>query len=234
MTTASKIIRGALDALSLRGAGQAVDGTVAADLLSTLNTMIDGMNLAPTFAYSATETIVQVPASTSSLTIGPGMQIDIPRPDRIESSSFSRVSTIDYPLQPVDRDTYNSIFQKTIGTSWPTVCFFDGGNPTGNLFLWPQAQVELHLVTSLNVAQFADLTTDYVLPRGYERLFIFALAEECAPGFEVVVPASVAKIAAAGRRMVKRMNLNVPQLSVDLPSNARGWYSKAAFLGGLP
>jgi len=232
VTTATKIIRGAMSALGLRGASQRVGGGDLEHCLERLNTMIDGWNLGPTFAFNDLETVFALPA-VSSVTIGPGMQIDIPRPTRIEISSFTRVATIDHPLDVIDRETYNSIFQKTIGTAWPVACFFDGGNPTANLFFWPQAQCELHLVTRLSAGNFANVTTDYQLPAGYERAFIFSLAEEIAPDYETAVPDSVARRAAGARRMVKRANLTVPQLDVPLPTQQRGWYTKAEFLGGL-
>lgn len=212
MTTATKIIRQALDALSLRGAGQNVDGTVLSDCFQSLNVLIDGLNLGPTFAYTETETVFQLPTNTISLTIGPGMQINIPRPTRIEDGSFVRVSGNDYPLEVIDRAEYNSIMQKTQGGSWPSFAFYDAGNPTGNLFFWQSGACEIHIVTRASMGVFADVTTDYVLPTGLERLLWSSLAEEIAPSFEAVVPVSVAKIASVARRMYRRMNVQVPQL----------------------
>lgn len=233
-TTGGKIIRGALDKLGLRGAGQKVDGTVEIDMLGTLNTLIASLNLGPTFAWAQTETIIPLLAATKSLTIGPGQQIDIDRPDRIEDSCFVRVGTVDYPCRPVDRDTYNAIQLKTLGSAWPVVLFWDAGNPLGNIYLWPQGPAALHLVTSMQVSQFADVTTEYDLPNGYERLLIYTLAEESAPEFQVQVPASVARIAGAARRMVKRNNLDVPQM--DIPRTLdedSGRFASAEVIAGL-
>lgn len=234
MTTAIKIIRGALDALGLRGAGQNVRGIDAEHCLNRLNTMIDAMNLGPTFAYSQTTTVVAVTGSTVSLTIGPAQQIDIARPNRIEGSSFVRVGTVDYPLTPVDRETYNAIQLKTLGSAWPVVCFWDGGNPLGNVYLWPQGVASVHLVTSVAVGNFANLTTDYALPNGYERMFIYSLAEEVAPDFETQPSASVVKIAQASRRIVKRNNLTVPQMNIPrgLDQN-NGRFASAEIIAGL-
>jgi hypothetical protein len=233
VTTATKIIRGALDLLGIRGAGQNVDGTVATDMLSLLNTLLDAMQLGPTFAYANTETVFSLPANTISRTIGPGQQINIARPSRIETSSFIRVANIDYPLESVDQDTYNEIVMKTLSGTWPVVCFWDGGNPLGNVFFWPQGACSVHLVTSNAVGNFADLTTDYSLPIGYERMFMYALAEEAAPSFEVQPSARVVQIAQASRRMVKRNNLTVPQLKIPRLIGEDGRYVLADFIAGL-
>lgn len=223
-----------MSSLGLLGAGQNVRGIDAKDCLSRLNTMLDAMNLGPTFAYSQVETIIPITGSTVSLTIGPGQQIDIARPNRIESSSFVRVGTVDYPVTPVDRDTYDAIQLKMLGSAWPVVCFWDGGNPLGNVFLWPQGVASLHLVTSVAVGNFANLTTEYALPSGYERMFIYSLAEEIAPDFEVQPSASVVKIAQASRRIVKRNNLTVPQMNIpqSLDQNS-GRFASAEVIAGL-
>lgn len=232
-TTAIRIIRGALDALSLRGAGQAVNGTIAADLLATLNTMLNGMNLGPTFAYQDIETISPLAANTPYLTIGPGLDLDIARPNRIEGSSFIRVGKIDYPLMPVDTDTFNSIVMKTLNGPWPVVCYWDGASPNGTVSFWPQGACEVHLITRLATGHFADLTTEYALPDGYERMFIFSLAEEAAPSLEVQVPASVTRIAQGARRAVQRNNLTIPQLDIPRISGPDGRYVLADFIAGF-
>jgi hypothetical protein len=234
MTNATKIIHNALDSLGLRGTGQRVEGAVLTHCLARLNTMLEAMNLGPTFAYTQTTTVVPVTSASMSLSIGPGQDIDIARPDRIEGSSFVRVGTVDYPLTPVDRDTYNSIQLKTLGSAWPSVCFWDGGNPLGNVFLWPQGTAVVHLVTSTAVGHFADLTTEYALPNGYERMFSFSLAEEVAPDFQAEVPASVTRIAQASRRIVKRNNLTVPQMNIPRTLDQdNGRYASAEIIAGL-
>lgn len=234
MTTAIKIIRRALDVLGLRGAGQNVRGIDAEHCLNALNTMLDAMNLGPTFAYTQTETVVAVTSATVSLTIGPAQQINIDRPNRIETSSFVRVGAVDYPLTPVDRDTYDAIQLKTLGSAWPVVCYWDGGNPLGTVKLWPQGTASVHLVTSTAVGNFADLTTDYALPNGYERMFIYSLAEEVAPDFEVQPPPSVVKAAQASRRIVKRNNLTVPQMNIPRGLDQDGGrFASAEVIAGL-
>lgn len=207
-----------MDNLGLRGAGQTVSGRDASFCLKKLNVMIDSWNLSPDFAFTALETIYTLPSATISLTIGPAMQINIPRPSRIELGSFVRVSGNDYPLTPIDRAEYNSIMLKDQGGSWPSFVFFDGGNPTGKLYFWQTGACELHLITRTSAGSFADLTTDYQLPAGYARAFEFSLSEEVAPSYETAVPDSVARIASGARRVVKRANLTVPQL--DIPDIA--------------
>lgn len=233
-TTATKIIRGAMSALGLRGASQRVSGNDAEHCLERLNVMLNAMNLGGTFAFEQTTSVVAVTGSTVSLTIGPAQQIDIPRPTRIEDSSFVRVGAVDYPLTPVDLDTYNAIQLKTLGSAWPVVCYWDGGNPLGTVKLWPQGVAEVHLVTMKAVGNFADLTTEYSLPDGYERMFTYSLAEEIAPDYETEVPASVTRIARGARMVVQRNNLTVPQMNIPRGlEQDSGRFASAEVIAGL-
>lgn len=233
MTTAIKIIQGAMNSLGLLGAGQNARGIDAEHCLGRLNTLLNAMNLGPTFAYTDTETVFALPANTTSRTIGVAQQIAIARPDRIETSSFVRVGNLDYPLLPVDHETYNGIVMKTLSGPWPAVCYWDGGSPNGVIYFWPQGACSVHLVTSASVGLFADLTTDYSLPNGYERMFQYSLAEEIAPDFEVQPSASVVKIAQQTRRMVKRINLTVSQLDIPQIAEQEGRYILADFIAGI-
>lgn len=228
LTTAAKIVEGALDKISRRSAGQQVDGGDLAHCLGLLNDLCDELNLGPSFAYAHTTTVVTVGAGVSSLTIGPGLQVNVDRPTRIETSSFVRVGTQDTPLEVLDLAGYNALPLKAQGGSWPIGIYYDAAIPTARVFLWPQGACELHLVTRASVGSFADATTEYTLPAGYKSLLVHTLAERAAPDFEATVSAELARAAASLRRSVKRINLRVPQLSLG----GDPYSVEAAFFGG--
>ena len=227
MTTGAAIVGGALGKLGLQGAATDTDGNDLAYCLAALNDACDSLGLVPTMTATETETTFAL-AAVSSVTLGPGQAIDIARPQRIEPTSFTRQGGVDHPLEPVDRDTYNEIAQKGVAGAWPLVCFWDGGNPTGRLYLYPPAACELHLFTRPAVAFFADAVAEYTLPAGLKEVLVYVLAERVAPDFQVPLPDSVARTGANLLRAWKRSNVRVPQLD----TTPRRRDVRAEFLSG--
>lgn len=220
MTTSLQIIESAMSKINILSIGEVVSAEDSQLGLDRLNALIDALLIEPTFQFQSTETTFTLPASTQTRTIGTGMQINVARPTRIEPS-FVRVDGIDYPLEPIGENEYNAITLKTVSSFVPSVCFFDSGSPTGLVYFWPTASVscEVHLFTLTALTQFADLTTDYTLPPGYQRYLEFALAVEIAPDFRVQPSPQVLGQAAASKRVIKRSNHQTPQLEVG---QARG------------
>lgn len=229
-TTGAKIAEGAMRKLSLISGAKVPNGSDTAFCLKALNTLLDALQLAPGFAVKLLETVYTVTNGQVSATLGPGMQIDIPRPVYIADCSYIRNSGIDHRLGVLDARQWAGIEQKTLGGSWPQCIWFDKGVPTGNLYFWPQGGGELHLFTPEQyVSGFADATTLYDLPQGMERLLIYNLATEVAPDFEVVPRKDVLDTAASTRRAFELANLTIPQL--DIPGSYRG-DAEADFLSG--
>lgn len=227
MTTALQIIEAAMGKINVLAVGETVSAEDADLCLDRLNTLRDSLLLEPTFQYKNTETSFTLPAATTSRTIGASQQINVARPVKIEIGSFTRIDSIDYPLEPVSQAEYNDISQKSLAGYAPEVCFFDGGSPTGNVYFWPPttASVEVHLVTMTAVTPFADLDTDYDLPPGYRRYFEYGLAVEIAPDFRVAVNPMIAGAASNAKRAIMRMNRKVPQLKLDCDGSQYNIYS---------
>ena len=219
MTTANKIIAQALGLLGVRSSVDPVSGADAAIALERLNTMLDAWRTQSLFAY-ATQTVAgTLPAGTATRTIGPaGQLIADPRPIRIEAGSRFTRDGQDYPIRPVSQAEYDAREDKGAAGTGPEVVAFNPMMPAGVLSFYPlaDAPVALSMVVLLQISQFADLTTDYALSPGYERALVFSLAEEVAPDFERDVPPTVARIARSSRRLIQRVNHEVPQL--ELPA----------------
>lgn len=225
--TAGAIIRRAFKLAGMLGIGQSLGGDYLADGLKELQLLVQQLRLVPTTEYTKTETVYQL-AGASPVTVGPGGQVNIARPVRIERESFTRVGDIDNPLTIVDRARFASISLKDTGTTWPVVAWFDGASPVGNLHLWPKSSAELHLVTTPSLALFADTTTEHDLPDGYEGYLGALLAECLAPLYEVELSAATRRLITTARRVIERSNVSVPQLCIGAaPQDPR-----AAFLAG--
>lgn len=215
MATALEIIEAAMSKLGLIGPGDTVSAEDADVSLKRLNALVDSWENEGILGYTHTITTFTLPANTTSRTIGPSLQINCARPTRIEPS-FSRIDGIDAPLKPVDRFEYDKIAEKTYASTYPEVCFFDGGTPTGVVYFWPAvgSAVEVHLVTP-ETGGIATLVTDYVFPPGYQRALENGLAIEIAPDFGVNLTPFLISTAASSKRLIRRQNLRVPQLDFE-------------------
>ena len=217
MATANAIIRAALGKLGIVSPGESVKPNDAADCLLELNRLVDAWRLERLFAYATVTTDAAVAADVTSRTIGPTGQIVVTaRPERFEAGCYYTAGGVDYPLEPITEAEYTAILTKqieTLGTVWFT---YNPALPNGTLRFWPAfaSAATLHLVTQQHFTAFANLTTDYGLPAGAERALMFTLAEEVAANFEREIPPTVARNAANARRLYKRGNHTVPQLTV--------------------
>lgn len=203
--------------INILSVGETVSAEDADLGLSRLNTLLDSLRLESLFAYVTTETVFNLPANTTSRTIGPAQQINVARPTRIEAQSFSRLNGIDYPLRPISEPEYNAIALKSLSLGIvPDVCQFDGAAPTGVVYFWPPTSgtVEIHMVTMTPLTEFADLTTDYTLPPGYQRYLEYGLALEIAPDFRAQPSPFVMGAASNAKRKIKRLNHVTPTLDL--------------------
>lgn len=214
-TKAEQVINRAYTLLGIKDPGQAMDGTMMADALDVLNTMIDSWRTEEFFVYETAECVYTMTPGQQVVTIGPGADIDTPVPLKIERGGFTRSGQMDYSFDLIDRVQYNDITMKSTGTTWPTCGYYERAYPVASLFLYPvpTGAYELHLPVWLPLSGFADLQTNYLLPPGYRRALEYSLAEELAPGL-AEVPGYVTKTAAQARRNVKRVNRETPILDV--------------------
>lgn len=232
MTTALDLIEAAMSKINVLAAGEtpsAEDAQVGLDRLNALMTALENENI---FNYTTTNTTATLPANTASLTIGPAMTINMIRPVEILKGSFSRLGSVDYPLEPVSEQEYNSITLKsTVSAVAPMVCFYDGGTPTGNVYFWPpvSSAVVVHLVTPAPGGEATSTSTTYNFPPGYKRMIENGLAIDIAPDFNTSPPPLVVAMYMSAKRQLKRTNAKIPQLQMDFPtgrgaSSATDWY----------
>lgn len=232
MTTASFLISGALSKLGIMRAGDAIDPDDEPLGLRTLNTLVDALNLPGGFAYTTNDATATLAASVASLTIGPAMSLAVTRPVRIEQGSYCRLSSVDYPLTGIDEAQFNSIPYKTT-TGIPQWFYLDMGASTGTVYYYPvpAVAVVVHHPVYQQVTEFADLTTDYVLPQGCERALLYALAMELAPDYEQEPSAAVVRAAANSMREFKRSNVVVPQMRINSNIPGARRFATRGFLG---
>jgi uncharacterized protein YfiM (DUF2279 family) len=175
--------------------------------LECLNGIIDTWSATSGVAVNNQEIVVTLPAMAQYMTIGPGQQIDLVRPFRIEAA-YARIQGIDRSISVGDKADYDAVNLKTMGTSWPELIWYDAGLPTGKVYFWPLAasSVELHLTVLRYLQGFADSNAEQELPNGYKRALTLTLAVEVAPEFQLDPSASLVKQQALAYRAITRMN----------------------------
>ncbi len=217
MTTANTIIKSALGKLGINSPGEAVRAADGETCLAALNGLLDAWRTERLYAYATQRITHTVLADAASLTIGPsGASITTtPRPDRFENGCFYSIGDVDYRLDPVTEAEFNEQPFKAVTGTDASCFFYSPSLPLGTLRFFPRipSGAVLTLIAQQRISAFADLTTDYSLPAGYERALVFTLAEEVAAEYEREIPPTVARNAMNARRMIKRANHVVPQLT---------------------
>lgn len=221
-TSALEIIRPALRKIGAIDAIETPGPEHTAVALECLNGLIDSWQSQSATAINSVEKVVALPASTTTLAIGPGLAVDVARPFRVESC-YARIFNIDRPVHVVSKQDYDAVVLKDMGTSWPEVVWYDGGVPTGNLYFWPRANagVEIHVTLLRYVASFADANATQDLPQGHKRALTLALAVEVAPEFALEPSVSLQKRAALAYKAITRANFQVPEMEPGVRVTAR-------------
>lgn len=148
------------------------------------------------------------------------------KPLRI-NSSFVRINTtsngqpilnggLDYPVSVLSLQEYELIGLKTLNGPWPKAIYFNPGEESGNLFVWPNpSQGEMHLFADTIFSQY-DLTSTVTLPQGYSMALRWCLAERLMPMYGKASATQIQmimKFAAQGKATLKRTNMGPQQVA---------------------
>jgi hypothetical protein len=224
MTTALQIIDRAYSMIGFKAAGEPLSADDADYALGALNSMLDAWNTQSNFIVTVNEVTATV--NTQSATIGTGLNFNTVRPTGIENGAFARLNGIDYALTEIDREQYERITLKTVYSTFPQYFYYDGNTDTARVWFYPvpSGGIEVHLPCAVYLTAFADTGTNYSLVPGYKKALEYSLAEELAPGIKPLDP-FIARQAANARRAIRKTNVNVPQMNVNLPNVRFNIYS---------
>ena len=225
MTTALSMIDRAFELIGYKDPGETLSGADSYAGLNALNSMVDAWQQNTLFVYATT--YVTQTVSGDPITIGAGGTINVNRPVEIPSGGFVRVGGLDYGFSIIDRDAWANITLKSLNTPWPSFCYYEPALPLGKLYFYPQigTSTELHLPVRQQVAQFADLTTDYTLDVGYKIAIEYSLAEELAIGRVQLDP----RISAKGMQYRN----NIQRAEIPMLSNEATMVGKSNMTAGI-
>jgi hypothetical protein len=230
MTTGTDLITLALKDIGALGIGQSVSAEDTADGLATLNMMLGQWAVDRLSVFHLIDTAHQANGSVS-YTVGLGGDFNVVRPFKI-NAAYARLassgagSAVDYPISMIDaREDYARISLKTLN-SFPEYAFYDSAFPLGNLFLYPvpNSSYELHIVTMDTLPQLATAGTAVNLPPPYLAAIRYNLAVYLAPSYGLDPSPALVRLAMNAKRVVKRMNVQIPQLTMP-----RGLMTKSRY-----
>lgn len=204
MTTARSIITGTLTFhLNRLSPGEAIDADVGAVCLDALNHIADELNGGKSFLFR--EVLTQSTAITgTSASLGVAWA-GLSAGDEILSATAQYSAGMDVPLSPITMEQYANIAIKTTA-SIPQNYAHDG---QATVYFYPACSGQtVTLRTKQVVSDFADLDTDYVMPKGYKSAFAALVAEKMAPAMVGGIPAPVAAAAQAARSRLAGQAVN--------------------------
>ncbi|WLE58388.1 hypothetical protein GIY62_14760 [Burkholderia plantarii] len=229
MTTAVDIITLALKDLGALGVGQSISPDDTMDALATLNMMLGQWQGERLSVYHLVDTAIQS-TGAQAYAVGPGGDFNVPWVYEI-NAAYARLSNgtaqpIDYPITVIKaREEYSRIALKQLA-SFPTFAFYDSAWPIGSLILYPipNNTFELHIVTLQPLPQFVTPADDINLPPQYMAAIRYGLACYAAPSYQLEPTAALVRLAMNAKRVVKRMNVQIQQMSMP-----RGLSSKQRY-----
>lgn len=212
MATANEIIKRGLRLINAIGTGETLSSDMTSDGLVTLNAMISSWSLEKLMLFKF-ETVSYIP-TTASFTIGATGQLVTTRPVEI-LSAYRRSGSLDIDVRVGSRVDYEQQSLKT--QSGPVqFIYYKPTYPNGTVFCWPVPTGEtLFLTLQQALTAFADLTTAVALPDGYEEALAFNFAVYAGPEYGVEASATVQRRAQNSKRLIKAVNNEIPQLSLD-------------------
>lgn len=162
------------------------------------------------------------------------------RPLRI-TQAFTRITTqgsgLDYPIDLIDQGTYSRIGFKAIAAPWPIALWYNPTIPLGELWFYqnPSGGGEVHLYTDTILSNLAGLTSQVVMPQGYNRYLKRKLARELAPEFGAQWTSQMEKLAKEAEDYVRSLNsvpVPVSRYDSELTQGAHadaGWIMYGGF-----
>ncbi|HEY2617792.1 MAG TPA: hypothetical protein VGI78_10675 [Acetobacteraceae bacterium] len=239
LNTVGDLIAFCLRSAGVNGIGQTPMAEDSNDGLIILQSTIAGWQRKRWLVPNLTD-LSLLSTGAPSYTIGPGMDFDAPRPDRIISGFFRMTHTsppqVDIPMTIISsREEYNRVVLKGMST-FPATVFYDSEWPLGVLYFWPAPPAgafEMHLTVKAALPTYVQLTDPIDLPPEYMEALIYTLAVKLALQYGLDPrPAHVAAMTAA-IQTIKLANAQIPELPMPVALiNRRGGTSTAAGASG--
>lgn len=225
--TALTIITDALIDIGVLADEEVPTASQAQGALRKLNNMIGSWNIENLAIYGATELVLPTVPNKQMYTIGPGGDLNVPRPNNITSVSARDMTLpvanrVDYPLYMMTDLEWQNVVQKGQQSAWPNMAIWLNMKfPLIEAHVYPCPTTSSFNIIIWDSGILSDFTLHQVvnLAPGYKRALTANLCIDLAPSYGVEVPAAVMKIATDSKADIKVKNLQMNELST---ANALG------------
>lgn len=162
-----------LRALRILDFDTTADPTMAANVLTCINGIIDEWNQPTPILYEEQEETALTLTGATSYTVGASGNLNTIRPERI-ISAFYVLSGSDYkPLKIITKKQWDYIQGKT-DAGFPMNLWYDLAYPLGVIHLWPNpASGSLKISTLKQLTAFATVGDTLALPPGYSEAILW-------------------------------------------------------------
>lgn len=234
-TTVIEMGTRAMRLIGALGVGETPDDQEAADMLMSLQGMIDSWNTERLFVYYILEETLTLSASAQNYTMGPSGDLNTTRPVKIDDSCYIKFQDIAFPLQIIEVQSWNEIPAKATTSNIPMYLYVMMGHPLVTLKFYPypsSASAVAHISSLKQLQAFTALTDTLALPPGYQDAITYSLAERIAPEYGKTIPADVARVATKARANIKRINAPMRVMRSEVGYMNRSRYSDNIYNGG--
>ncbi len=217
MPSALEIVTKAMKIGGMLGQNETPSSSEASDGLVSLNDMLDSWDTDETYVFTIDSNTFPLVNGVYQYTIGQGADFDTDRPI-IFDSVVANLNGISYPLKQLNAQDYADIAYKANGTGIPEFYYCDFQFPIATIYLYgaPSSGLTLTIGKTQRLTQFADLTTQYTFPPGYNRLLNYGLAMEIAPEYGMTLTAEAQFIASESKANVRNRNLPEPIMKTEV------------------
>lgn len=204
MSQARVIIRSALTfGLNRLSPGEQEDADLFGRCLDALNDIVDEFNGVKSQLFREILTVSASPISGVSGTLGTTWA-GLAAGDEILGATV-QYGGLDVPLDPITMGVYANIAIKTL-SAIPEFYAHDGQS---TVYLYPAPSgYTVTLRTKQAFTDFADLDTDYTMPKGFRSAFSSLLTEKMAPTLLGGITPEISKAARGARLRLAAQSIN--------------------------
>lgn len=219
MTTVRDLITGSLRDLGALGVAEVASADEANDALMVLNQMLGIWQTESLMVYSRTEQNFPYISGQRTYTVGPGGDLNIPRPIRIDAAYARNPQLNDLDIYVCKSfQDYADIVSKGAQSTLITAIYYDPTYPLGTLYVWPipsDSSYSLVLWLWGVLSTYTSVNNVVSLPPGYELAIRANLAVHLSPRYGRPVSNELAMMANQSKAQLKRTNVDVPTMGFD-------------------
>ena len=222
MATYNDLVNGALRLIGIIGEGETPTSYQSDNALFTLNEMLDSWNADGLMIYTQNFYEYTFVSNTSTVTIGPGGNIDIPvRPSELTAAWIRQNASgnyIDLPMNLITQEEYGNIRAKTSPSTIPRYIALNGDWPVATMYLWPTAipsDTKLRILCNYPLTTGVALSDTENLPPAYRQAIRFNLACLLAAEYGREAPPTVQQQAYKSKSIIAQNNQSIDHLDFD-------------------